>query len=74
MKDKFLLREKLTEREMHILKELSKGCSYKQIADALFISLNTVKFHMKSIYRKTELNSNTELMKYAFKNGLVDLD
>ncbi|HEX8330999.1 MAG TPA: helix-turn-helix transcriptional regulator [Segetibacter sp.] len=42
----------LTQRERLILKLVAKGCSNQQIADRLFISVDTVKNHLKNTYRK----------------------
>lgn len=61
----------LTEREMDVLDQLCKGKSYKLIADALFISQDTVRSHIKSIYKKLEVNSKSEAVAKAFKDRLV---
>jgi DNA-binding NarL/FixJ family response regulator len=50
----------LTERETEILRHLVSGHSYKMIADACFISVSTVQFHIKGIYRKLHVNSKSE--------------
>ena len=47
----------LTKQELLILKLVSKGCSNKQIAERLFISTETVKTHLKNIYKKLEVNN-----------------
>mgnify|MGYP000400953133 CR=1 FL=1 len=61
----------LTEREMDVLDQLCKGKSYKLIADALFISQDTVRSHIKSIYKKLEVNSKSEAVAKAFKDRLI---
>lgn len=61
----------LTEREMDVLDQLCKGKSYKLIADALFISQDTVRSHIKSIYKKLEVNSKSEAVAKALKDRLV---
>lgn len=43
--------EQLTERENEILQELVKGCSYKMIADKLELSIDTIRTHIKKIYK-----------------------
>lgn len=53
--------EKLSEREKEILYVLLRGCSYKEIGDRLFISVNTVKTHTKNIYSKLGLKNRIEL-------------
>jgi DNA-binding NarL/FixJ family response regulator len=59
--------EELTPRENEILHELTKGNSYKMIADSLGISFNTVKNHIKSIYTKLNVNSMGEVMQKVFR-------
>jgi LuxR family maltose regulon positive regulatory protein len=48
----FPIAEMLTPREMEVLKSLAAGNSYQEIANELFISHETVKQHLKNIYRK----------------------
>ncbi len=58
---------KLTKREYQIVALLLKGRTYKMIADELYLSENTVKTHIKSIYSKYQVNSKTELMNLIAK-------
>jgi DNA-binding NarL/FixJ family response regulator len=51
----------LTSREKEILSLLIKGYSYKEIAAALFISVETLNSHIKNIYRKLDVHSRSEL-------------
>jgi len=51
----------LTEQEEKICRLLYQGAPYKQIADQLFVSTNTVKFHVKNIYSKFGVASRAEL-------------
>jgi two-component system, sensor histidine kinase LadS len=44
----------LTSREIDVLKLIADGSSNKEIADSLFISVNTVKYHIKNIYSKLQ--------------------
>jgi DNA-binding NarL/FixJ family response regulator len=60
----------LSEREREVLKALVKGYSYKMIADELFISIDTVRSHIKKIYEKMHVNSKTEAVALAFRNNL----
>jgi two-component system nitrate/nitrite response regulator NarL len=62
---------KLTERELEILKLITREFSNKQIAEALFISERTVETHRKNIFRKTETSSIVGLIKYAYANNIV---
>jgi DNA-binding NarL/FixJ family response regulator len=61
----------LTARENEILKSLCDGGSYKKIAENLFIDLNTVKFHIRNIYRKLEVNSKGEAIAKAMRENLT---
>jgi DNA-binding NarL/FixJ family response regulator len=51
--------EKLTSREIEVLQALSEGAPFKNIADKLFVTIDTVRYHSKNIYKK--LNVNTKL-------------
>ena len=61
----------LTSRETEILKKLCEGSSYKKIGEELFIDLNTVKFHIRNIYRKLEVHSKGEAIAKAMKENLT---
>jgi DNA-binding NarL/FixJ family response regulator len=61
----------LTKREMEVLTELCKGKSYKMIAKDLFISEETVRRHIHSIYQKLHVSSKSEAVAKAFKEKLV---
>lgn len=52
----------LTERENEVLDLLSKGKSYASIANELFLSVNTIKTHVRNIYEKLQVSSKEELM------------
>lgn len=58
--------EKLTNREKEILELLSNGYRYKEIADKLFLSTETVRTHIRNIYDKLQVNSKTEAINKAF--------
>lgn len=60
--------QELSKREQEILEQLSKGYRYKEIADQLFISLDTVRTHIRNIYEKLQVNSRVEALK---KTGLL---
>jgi len=60
---KFKENKDLTEKEIEIVKLLLRGYTYKIISENLFISENTVKFHVKNIYQKLNINSKKELVK-----------
>lgn len=61
----------LTVREKEILQLLAQGKSYKQIADALNLAFETVRSHMKRIYSKLHVNSNTEAVLKILKERLI---
>lgn len=62
--------EQLTPREIEIVSLLQKGYSYKKVADCAFISVDTVKFHIRNIYGKLHVNSRSQLMlKYNTPQG-----
>ena len=52
--------DKLTQREVEVLKALSEGHTYQEIADILFISHETVKKHLKNIYRKLSVKNKIQ--------------
>ncbi len=57
--------EALTDRELEVLHLIANGLKYEEIAARLFISLNTVRFHVKSIYGKLGVNSRTQAVERA---------
>ncbi len=62
---------KLTRREGDVLHLLSKGNSVKMIANALGVSIDTVRTHTKNIYDKLHVNSQTEAVSKALNEKLV---
>ena len=61
----------LTEREKEVLSCLVKGMSYKLIADACFISVDTVRGHIRNIYEKLHVHSKSEAVAKAIKGRIV---
>ena len=61
----------LTPREVEILVMLTKGMSYKMIADATGLSFHTVNAHLKKIYEKLHVHSATEAVAKAFDHRIV---
>jgi DNA-binding NarL/FixJ family response regulator len=59
--------QKLSVREQEILDFLSRGLRYKEIADKLFLSTETVRTHIRNIYEKLQVNSRTEALNKVFK-------
>lgn len=66
--------EALSEREREIVICIARGMSNKDVADKLFISVNTVLTHRKNIFRKLDIHSISGLTIYAVVNGLITLD
>jgi DNA-binding NarL/FixJ family response regulator len=58
--EKSIAKEELTEREREILKCISDGKSNKEISDCLFVSVETVKSHIKNIYKKLNVKNRVE--------------
>jgi len=55
--------EGLTPKEQQVVRGIQDGLSYKMIADKLQVSINTVNYHIKNIYKKLEVRTRTELLK-----------
>ncbi len=66
--------ETLTSREQEIMVLLAQGLSTKLIAEKLFISPKTVENHRSNILRKLNIHSTLELVRYAARLGIIDLD
>lgn len=61
----------LTAREIEVLQYLAEGKENKEIAQALNISLGTVRFHTSNIYMKLGVSNRTEATRLALKRGLI---
>ena len=61
----------LTERELEVLQVLAKGKSTKEVAEATFLSEETVKTYLKQIFRKLGVRDRTEAVAEGFRRGLV---
>lgn len=55
-------RYRLTKRELEVVEKFRRGMTYQEIADALYINISTVRTHVKSIYRKSGVNNQRELL------------
>lgn len=65
--------EKLTHREIEVLREIARGRANKEIASQLAISENTVKDHLKSILGKLQVAARTEAVTVAVQRGIIEL-
>ena len=64
---------RLTPREMEVLEHVAKGMNNREIAEALFISENTVKNHVRNILEKLHLHSRMEAVVYAVREKLLEI-
>jgi two-component system response regulator NreC len=64
----------LTEREREILKLVAEGYTNREIAEALFISVKTVETHKANIMEKLNLHKRAELVRYAIRKGILQVD
>lgn len=62
----------LTEREIAILKAVARGLSNQAIGKELWVTEQTVKFHLTNIYRKLGVANRTEAARHAYQHGLVE--
>lgn len=66
--------QKLTDRELEVLKLVGQGASNREIAGALFISEKTAKNHLTHIFDKLGVSDRTQAALYAVRTGLVSLE
>lgn len=64
----------LSEREKEVFRLYAEGKSTREIGDTLFISVKTVGTHKQHILDKLGLKNNSDIIKYALKKGLINLD
>ncbi|WP_417289872.1 response regulator [Corallibacter sp.] len=62
---------KLTQREVEVLEQLSKGLSYNLIAENLILSPGTVRKHIENIYKKLQVHNKLEAVQKAKKNKII---
>jgi DNA-binding NarL/FixJ family response regulator len=63
----------LTRRELEILRLVAEGHSNAQLARMLWVTEQTVKFHLSNVYRKLDVANRTEASRWAQVNGLLDV-
>lgn len=66
--------EKLSEREKEIFLLIAEGKTTREIGESLFISVKTVNTHKQNILEKLSLKSNTDIVKFALKNELINFE
>ncbi|MAZ93716.1 MAG: response regulator transcription factor [Bacteroidales bacterium] len=67
-------RSNMSAREMEIFKLIAEGDSNRTIAEKLFISIRTVETHKNNIMKKVGLKTTVDLVKFAIKNNIIQLD
>jgi two-component system response regulator NreC len=73
-KEKESNQKELSNREMEVLKLFAEGQSNREIADQLFISVRTVETHKNNIMKKVNTKTTVDLVKFAIKNNIIELD
>ena len=64
--------EKLTQREITVLKLITKGYCNQQISEMIFVSTHTVKAHISSIIKKLDAKNRTNAVYIAIKNHIIN--
>jgi DNA-binding NarL/FixJ family response regulator len=65
--------DRLTDRELEVVKAIARGSSNPEIAEELFIGAATVKSHVSSILTKLGLRDRTQIVIFAYESGLVEV-
>ncbi|MFQ5988272.1 MAG: response regulator [Dehalococcoidia bacterium] len=66
--------DRLTSREREVLKLVAEGRTNREIADVLCITVKTVLGHRTNVMEKLDIHNRTELIKYAIRKGLIEVD
>jgi DNA-binding CsgD family transcriptional regulator len=62
----------LTRRELEVLRLVSRGATNRSVAATLWVTDQTVKFHLSNVYRKLGVRNRFEAARWAWENGLLD--
>lgn len=73
-KEKEKSQKDLSNRELEVLKLFAEGQTNHEIADQLFISVRTVETHKNNIMKKVNTKTTVDLVKFAIKNNIIELD
>ena len=65
---------RLTTRQREVLKLIGEGYTSREIAERLFLSINTVERHRTNIMDKLEMHNKSQLIRFAIRKGLVKLE
>ena len=60
----------LSDRERTVLEALTRGLSNRQIGEELWVSEQTVKFHLRNVYRKLDVKKRAEAVRWAYSHGI----
>jgi len=63
----------LTQRQMEVLNLVARGQTYKEVAERLYVTERTVKYHMGTILEKLHLKNRAHVIAYASQMGLIDM-
>ncbi len=66
--------DRLTDREREVLKLIAEGRSSREIAELLVMSVKTVLGYRTNIMENLNIHDRTDLIKYAIRRGLIDID
>jgi LuxR family maltose regulon positive regulatory protein len=66
--------ERLTAQELTVLQLMDRGYTYREIADELVITMNTVRFHVRNVYAKMGVNRRMDAVRLAKRRGLIIAD
>ena len=61
----------LSDREREVLVSLAEGNNYNEIANRLYISVDTVRHHIRNVYKKLHVHSQSEAVAKAIRKGLI---
>jgi DNA-binding CsgD family transcriptional regulator len=64
----------LTRRELEVLRLVSGGATNRAVAATLWVTEQTVKFHLSNVYRKLGVRNRFEAARWAWENGLLEGD
>lgn len=67
-------KEILSAREVEVIYKMTEGKIIKEIAEELFVSINTIKFHKKNIMRKSNCRNNAELVMKCICAGVIKIE
>ncbi|MGB0918732.1 MAG: response regulator transcription factor, partial [Flavobacteriales bacterium] len=61
----------LSAREVEVVEYIAQGLTAAQVADKMCLSVHTINTHRKNIFKKLNVNSTTELVRFALKTALI---